>query len=180
MTEPAPAIPADEVLYDGRFLQAVRREHWEFVRRKNTSGIVILVALTDADELLLVEQFRTPVGTRVIELPAGLAGDIAGEEDEPLQRAAARELEEETGFRPGRIVPLTHGPVSAGLTSEVVTFFRALDLVRVSDGGGDEHEDIVVHRIPRPEVHAFLVARQAEGLHVDPKVYAALWFIANP
>jgi ADP-ribose pyrophosphatase len=77
-------------------------------------------------------------------------------------------------------VPLTHGPVSAGLTSEVVTFFRALDLVRVSDGGGDEHEDIVVHRIPRPEVHAFLVARQAEGLHVDPKVYAALWFIANP
>ena len=108
------------------------------------------------------------------QMPQG--GLDPGEEPEA---GALRELEEETGFRPGRILTLTHGPVSAGLTSEVVTFFRALDLVQVSDGGGDEHEDIVVHRVPRPEVHAFLVARQAAGIHVDPKVYAGLWFLAN-
>lgn len=166
----------ETMLYDGRFLQTVKRGHWEFVRRKNTTGIVIIIALTPEDELLFVEQFRPPVAARVIELPAGLAGDLVGQEHEALALAAARELEEETGYRPGWIEELCEGPVSAGLTSEVVTFFRAHDLARVHDGGGDQHEDIVVHRVPRAQVPSWLAAKQATGAMVDPKVYAALWF----
>lgn len=173
---PTSDIPT-EILYDGRFLQTARVGHWEFVRRKNTSGIVILVAVTPNDELLFVEQYRPPVGARVVELPAGLAGDIVGQEDEALEQAAARELEEETGWLPARIERLVAGPVSAGLTSEVVTFFRAHDLTRVGGGGGDGTEDIVVHHVPVAEVTTWLSTRAAHGVMVDPKVYAALHFI---
>ena len=164
------------VVYEGRYLVTLRRDRWEYVSRKGVSGIVILVATTPANELLFVEQHRTPVNARVIELPAGLAGDIAGQEDEALETAAARELEEETGWRPGRIQRLVGGPVSAGLTTEIVTFFRATELARVGDGGGDEHEDIVVHTVPLVDVEAWLDAKAKAGVLVDPKVYAALWF----
>ncbi len=174
MKAPEPEV----IMLDGNYLQAVRVGRWEYVRRKNTTGIVLIVALTPANELIFVEQFRPPVNARVIELPAGLAGDIEGQEHEALAVAAARELEEETGYRAARIEMLTHGPVSAGLTSEVVTFFRAFDLERVSDGGGDHNEDIEVHRIPLSEVPGWLHERQRGGTAVDSKVYAALYFLS--
>ena len=169
-----------ETLYSGRFIEAVRVGHWEYVRRKNARGVVIIVAVTPADELILVEQPRIPVGTTVIELPAGLAGDIAGAEEEALEVAAGRELEEETGWRAERMVELTAGPVSAGLTSEVVTFFRAEGLTRIGDGGGDATEQIEVHLVPLAEVPRFLADRAAAGAMIDPKVYAALYFAHSP
>lgn len=179
-TKSAPVdAPAEEILLEGNYLQTVRVGRWEYVRRKNTTGIVIIVALTPDDEMIFVEQYRPPVRARVIELPAGLAGDIAGQEHEALAIAAGRELEEETGYRAARIEELVSGPVSAGLTSEVVTFFRAHDLTRVTDGGGDEHEDIEVHRIPRTAVAGWLAERARAGVMIDSKVFAALYFLSD-
>jgi ADP-ribose pyrophosphatase len=63
------------------------------------------------------------------------------------------------------------------MTSEVLTFFAAHDLVRVSPGGGDDSEDIVVHEVPRAAVHDWLAQRHAEGVMADPKVYAGLYFL---
>jgi len=176
MTKPPPPNAPLEILHDGRYIQAVRVDRWEYVRRKNTTGIVVLVAVTPDQELILVEQHRVPVGGPVIELPAGLAGDIIGSEAEPLEAAAGRELEEETGWRATRLARLTSGPVSAGLTSEVVTFFGAYDLERVSDGGGDASEDIIVHHVPLADVPTWLAAQMARGAQVDPKVFAGLYF----
>lgn len=166
--------------YTGRYLEVRKDGHWEYVARRNTTGVVIVIAVTPAGELLLVEQHRPPVRTTVIELPAGLAGDIAGAEDEDLSVAARRELEEETGWTAARLERVAGGPVSAGLTSEVVTFFRAEGLTRFGEGGGDASEDIVVHSVPLAEVPAFLAAREASGAMVDPKVYAALYFASHP
>lgn len=166
-----------EMLATGRFIRLVREGHWEWAERTNTTGVVVIAAVTPEDRVLLVEQHRPPIGGPVIEMPAGLAGDIAGAEDEALEIAAARELEEETGYHAGRIVRCTTGPVSAGLTSEVMTFFVARDLVRVSAGGGDDSEDIVVHEIPMSEVHDWLAARHAAGVMADPKVYSGLYFL---
>ncbi|MEQ1504462.1 MAG: NUDIX hydrolase [Myxococcota bacterium] len=167
-----------EILASGKYLRLVRDARgWEWAERTNASGVVVIVAVTPADEVLFVEQFRPPIGARVIEMPAGLAGDVSGQETEALATAAARELEEETGWRPGRVEWLTSGPVSAGMTTEVLTFFRAFDLVRVSAGGGDASEDITVHAIPRREVRAWLRARHAGGVMADPKVYAGLQFL---
>ena len=164
-----------EELARGRFIRLVRRDRWEWAERVNATGVVVIVALTPQGRVVLVEQERIPVGGPVLELPAGLAGDV--HEDEALAVAAARELEEETGWRAGRLERLTQGPVSAGMSSEVLTFFLAHDLERIGEGGGDEGESIVVHEIPLGEVEGWLEARARGGVMADPKVYAGLYFL---
>jgi len=164
------------VLATGRYLRLRQDNGWEWCERVNSTGVVVVVAVTAAGDLLLVEQHRPPVGGRVLELPAGLAGDLADARDEAFALAAARELEEETGYRADRIEHLTAGPVSAGMTSEVLTWFRAHGLARVGAGGGDASEDIVVHEVPLDGVEAFLDERIAAGTQVDPKVFAGLYF----
>lgn len=166
-----------EVLASGSYLRLVRRDGWEWAERTNTSGVVVVAALTPAGEVLLVEQFRPPVGARVLEMPAGLAGDQDGAEDEALAEAARRELVEETGWDAASLEEVTGGPVSAGMTSETLTFFRATGLRRVAPGGGDASEDIVVHAVPLEGVEAWIRARGGEGVLVDPKVYAGLYFL---
>ena len=85
-----------ETLGEGRFLRLVRRNGWEFVQRIGVDGVVAIVAVTGDRELVVVEQKRPAVGRTVLDLPAGLAGDVDGEDS--LEAAARRELEEETGF----------------------------------------------------------------------------------
>lgn len=167
------------VLGTGRHIRLVSGDRWEWAERVKSTGIVLIVAVTAEDELILIEQYRPPVAARVIELPAGLAGDIPGSEDEALELAATRELEEESGYRAARMQRLTCGPPSAGITSELITFFRAHDLTRVSDGGGDEHEAIQVHRVKMSQVHQWLIDAEATGLMVDNKVYAGLYWASR-
>lgn len=165
-----------ETLFNGRWLRLMRRGHWEYCERVNPAGAVIIVATTEADELVFVEQYRIPVERRTIEMPAGLIGDQAHARDESAIDTARRELEEETGYRAKRIELLMRGPVSAGLTTEEATFVRATGLVRIGEGGGDETEDIVVHHVPRAGAARWLAAKMREGYSIDPKLYAGLWF----
>lgn len=165
-----------DTLFTARHLRLVRRGNWEFVQRTGVTGVVVLLAVTDDRRLLLVEQYRPPVGARVLELPAGLAGDLGPEE---LESAAARELEEETGWAPTRLERLTSGPVSAGLSDEILTLFRCGGLSRVGSGGGDASEDIQVHAVPLDEVRGFLREHQARGGLVDLKVWVGMAFLAE-
>lgn len=169
---------ADGVLGEGRFLRLRTRGHWEYCERSVGSAVVVVVARTPEGEVLLVEQFRPALGAAVIEFPAGLVGDEA-DADEAKEAAAARELEEETGYRPGRVALLVEGPTSAGMTNEVVSFFHAHDLTRVGEGGGAGNERITVHRVPLTQVDAWLAARADAGVLVDPKVYAGLYFVGD-
>lgn len=164
-----------EVIVETKFLRLLRRGRWEYVERRQVTGIVAIVAVTRAGELLLVEQFRPPVARRVIELPAGLAGDVAGQEEEALEEAARRELLEETGYRAGTFERLFHGPPSAGITSEELTFYLAHDVEQVESGGGDGSEDITVHRIPVARVPAWLDDQARAGKAIDIKIYAGLY-----
>ena len=166
----------DKILADGRFIRLLDRNGWEFAQRKGISGIVIIVPVTDDGELVLVEQLRPAVGKRVIELPAGLAGDQAGSESESLRTAAERELLEETGYAAGEMVFVTEGPPAPGITSEVVSFFVARGLRKVGDGGGDATEDIRTHVVSLANVDGFLEDCASNGLFVDPKVYAGIHF----
>jgi ADP-ribose pyrophosphatase len=166
-------------VYSGKFLELVKEGRWEYVNRVGTTGAVIIVAVTVEQKLLLVEQYRIPVHARTIELPAGIVGDESGGSDESLADAAKRELLEETGYAAERIEALTMGPSSSGLTSEVVTLLLASGLKRVHAGGGVAHENITVHEMPLAEVHDWLAAKAAEGLLVEPKVYAGLYFISK-
>jgi len=165
-----------EVVAKGRFLQLVKIGRWEFAERVNSSGAVAIVAVTDEGRLILVEQFRVPLGKRSIELPAGLAGDDAGTLGEALANAATRELLEETGYEAATMEYLTEGASSAGLTNETIALFRARGLKRVAAGGGDDQEEIVVHEIPLAEAPAWIARQQAAGTAVDLKVFGGLWY----
>ena len=164
-------------LHTGRFLSLVKEGHWEYADRTNATGASIIVAVTEEQKLLLVEQYRIRVHARTIELPAGIIGDEPGGSDEDHGEAARRELAEETGYEAGHIAVLTHGPASSGLTSETVTLFQATKLRRVGVGGGVGHEDITVHEVPLNGIDAWLEEKARSGVLVDPKVYAGLYFI---
>lgn len=168
-----------EVVADARYLRLVRRRGWEFVERKSISGIVVIAAVTSDRRLLLVEQYRPPVDGHVIELPAGLAGDSPDAKDESLEEAAQRELLEETGYRAGKMIRAFHGPPSAGITSEQLTFFLALDVEFVHPGGGDRSEDITVHAVALDEVSQWLEEQARRGKAIDVKIYAGLYAVQS-
>lgn len=168
-----------EILCEGRFVRLVRQGHWEHAERTRATGAVIVLAVTDAGALLLTEQLRIPLGVAAIELPAGLVGDEAGRAEESTAEAAHRELLEETGYAAERIEPLTAGPTSGGLSDEIVQLVRAHGLRRVHAGGGDNSERIVVHEVPLAECHDWLERQRAAGKAVDPKVYAALYWLGS-
>jgi len=167
-----------EIIAKGRYLHFLRRGTWEYVHRPGVTGIVVIVAITDDENIVLTEQFRIPLGRNVIELPAGLAGDCSGHEGETVFQAAERELLEETGYLAGKITKLTEGPPSPGASDEVITFLLANRLKKVHAGGGDHSEDITVHEIPLEKAHDWLAEQEKDKrLMVDPKIYTGLYFL---
>lgn len=164
-------------VYVGKHIALVSRDDWEYVTRPNIGGIVGIVAVTDAGNLLLVEQYRPPLDKRVIELPAGLAGDSAHTRGEDLIAAAKRELLEETGYAAESMELLTEGAASAGITDEIITLYRARGLRKTGDGGGDASEQIVVHEIPLTQLRGWLDERRRAGVVIDLKVFAGICFL---
>lgn len=170
------AVSKNETIhYLGRFLGLKEVDGWEYAFRTNASGVVVMVPVTDEGELVLVEQYRKPVANRVIELPAGLVGD-KGDSGEGFKAAAQRELLEETGYRASSLEELLTSPSTAGMASEIITIYFAHGLQRTGPGGGDASEDITVHHVLIEDAPAWLQARQAEGIMVDHKVYAGLFW----
>lgn len=163
------------MLWEGQHLEAVARGRWEFVRRRGTSGVVVIVAITDDERIILVEQYRPPIARPAIELPAGLAGDLPHLSNEPLIEAGRRELLEETGYEAGEMVVLTEGFSTPGLSDELVTLLLARDLRKIGDGGGDESEQITVHEVPLAHLNTFVEHHAKAGAAIDFKIYAGLY-----
>jgi ADP-ribose pyrophosphatase len=160
----------------GKYLRLISQGTWEFADRMGASGAVLIVAITPEQKLVLVEQYRIPLGCYAIELPAGLVGDIPGEEHEALQIAAERELLEETGYSAAEWQWLMTGPSSPGMCSELQSLFLAKNLTREHSGGGDHTEDIIVHEIPLDELPQWLMKQHTAGKAIDTKVYAGMYF----
>ncbi|WP_374137195.1 NUDIX hydrolase [Sphingomonas sp.] len=158
-------------VWQGRFMAMKVDGRWEYAARARGIGAAVILAI-DGDAVLLVEQYRVPVGARCLELPAGLVGDEAA--GEGAASAAARELEEETGYRAARIETIGVFYSSPGMVSESFTLVRATELTRVGAGGGVADEDITVHRVALNEISAFVTARRAEGVAIDVKLLMLL------
>ncbi len=167
----------DSLLAQTPHLQLLRRNGWDFVRRTTASGVVAIIAVTPHDELLLIEQYRPPVGQRVIEWPAGLVADTLAAQGESLEQAAVRELLEETGYRAGSVRSMVTGASSAGLTDELTDFVLATQLERVSPGGGDESEEITLHHVPRARVDSWLRQQTQAGRLIDARVPSGLYLL---
>lgn len=162
----------ETIRWKGRYMAAVTRGRWEYVKRTGGMTAVAIEAFVDG-KLILVEQYREPLGRNCLELPAGLVGDDDGRHDTP-EEAAIRELEEETGWRAGRVEVLGQFYSSPGILAEGFTMVRAHDLVKVGEGGGTEDEEIIVHEVPTDRLHAFCEAKRAEGCALDVRVMAML------
>lgn len=165
------------ILHKGKYLDLIREDNWEYVKRTNCNGVVVIVAMTRDEKVIFTEQFRRPVQAQVIEWPAGLVNDQVHHGGETMEAAVRRELMEETGYEAGALDLLADGPVSSGLSSEIITFYRALNVTKKGPGGGDATETIIVHEVPLRQADLWLESMQKKGYLVDPKVYVGLYFL---
>jgi ADP-ribose pyrophosphatase len=160
-----------DIVWRGKYLEVKKLDTWEWVGRTRGVSAAVILAV-DERHIILVEQYRVPLGRQCLELPAGLVGDE--EQGEEAATAAIRELEEETGYRADRMVDLGRFHASPGMSSEGFTLLRAEGLTKVGEGGGLESEDIIVHRVPIADVPAFVESKRAEGAAMDVKMLLLL------
>lgn len=164
----------EEVMWEGRFITAKKRGRWEYVGRARGIRAAAIIALDDEPDgtrhVILVSQYRVPLSRFSLEIPAGLVGDDAGAEGEDATAAAARELEEETGYRAARMEVLGEFYSSPGMVSEAFTLLKATGLERVSQGGGTEGENIIVHRVALKDLSRFVAEWRRAGHAVDVRI----------
>lgn len=168
---------SDAVRWRGKYLEVRQEGSWEYAARTGGLGAAVILAVTDAREIVLVEQYRVPHHARTIELPAGLIGDTT--ESDSVALAAARELAEETGFEAAEVEDLGVFATSAGMTSEVFNLVRARGLTRTGPGGGVDNEDITTHVVPLADLAAFLAARRRDGCVIDCRLVIGMDLLAR-
>jgi ADP-ribose pyrophosphatase len=161
----------EDIVWQGKYITVKQRGTWEYVGRARGIKAAVILAIDDG-HVLLVEQFRVPLGRNCLELPAGLIGDET--ENEAIEEAASRELEEETGYRAERIEVIGDFYSSPGMVSESFYFVKAHGLNKVSEGGGVEGENITVHCVALDGLAAFVAAKRAEGCAMDVKLLTLL------
>ena len=147
MARPAPDTPI-ETQWEGRFVTVKQQGTWEYVSRSRGIHAAVILAI-DEDDV-------PPVGD-----------DHAGEASEI---AAARELDEETGYAAAKWRTVGEFFSSPGMVSESFTLLVATGLTKVGEGGGVDSEDIIVHRVPLDAIEDFVATKRAEGCGIDVRV----------
>ena len=132
-------------------------------------GAAAVVPFLDPDTILLVRQYRHAAGGYLLEIPAGKLD--AGEAPEAC---AARETEEETGHRAGRLERLGAILTTPGFTDEIIHLFAGYDLV-ATQSALEADEDLTVVRMPFAEA----VAQVERGEIQDAKTMSALLLAAR-
>jgi ADP-ribose pyrophosphatase len=176
-----PGRVASRPVHDGRIVHlsvdTVRlpdgaERELEFIHHAGAAAVLPVVGRLDEPdpEVLLVHQYRYASGGWLYEVPAGMPSRAG----EPWEDVARRELEEETGWRAGRLMPLTRIFTTPGFTDEVVHLFLATDL-EPGTSKLDEDEFVEVVRVPLSRALEWV----RDGRIVDGKSVATLLFAAG-
>ena len=157
-----------ELIYDGRIVhlykETVRLPNAQTATREviRHNGAVAIVAFDADDQLLLVRQYRQAVRRALLEIPAGTL-----EPGEAPFDCAVRELQEETGYKPGQLLPLGGIYTAPGYTSEFIHLFLATALSE-SRLAQDADEFIELLRVPLPEALRLIASGEiADGKSVS-------------
>ncbi|MCX7914452.1 MAG: NUDIX hydrolase [Thermodesulfovibrionales bacterium] len=173
-------ITDKKICWQGSFLRTIiltytdpfgKSRNWEAVERVNCSGVVAVIPFTHKKELLLVRQFRPAVNNFVIEFPAGLND----REEDPIE-AAKRELIEETGFFSDELILIARGPISSGMSSEMMDVFMAKNAYKaphklLEKYRTEQIELLEIIKSPLKGIHQTLERLLQDGDLVDLKVY---------
>ncbi len=168
-------ITHSEQIYQGRIVNLtihdVQLPNGAFSKRELVyhPGAVALVALDEARNVLLVRQYRIAADQILLEIPAGTLKP--GEDPEVC---AIRELQEETGYKPGQIERIGGIFVAPGYTTEFIHLFLATDLTG-SVLAMDDDEFIETERLPLEQA----LARIERGDIIDGKSIAGLMLVAR-
>jgi len=186
----------DEITFAGKHLHFCRAANgWEYVHRPRASQGVTMLATTAENKIVLVEQYRTPLARNAIELPAGLVEGSGAGKAEAIEAAVKRELQEETGYTCERVTVVAAGSSTPGLRDEINALCLAQGLRRTDDsinsvdcgdgvirqarqrGVEEEGERITVYEVSVDRAREWLDQRSKEGVVVDLKVFAGLYFV---
>jgi ADP-ribose pyrophosphatase len=166
-------IVGSATVADVGFLVLAEREvrgHGETFTRivvEHPGAVVVVPVHADGETVTLVRQFRAATGSEMLEVPAGKR-DVEGESPE---RTAARELVEEIGRRPGRLVPLTEFYNTPGFCSEYTYLFAAFDLEEVERAAATvEEAAMTIEQIALADVDDLIARREI----VDAKTIIGL------
>ena len=141
--------PRRKTVWEGKFISVKATGTWEYVRARGGIAAAVILAIDDGarDPGRAVSRAAGPPLPRTARRPGRRRG--AGES---VETAAARELEEETGYRADADETLGRFTPRPAWSSEGFTLLRADGLTTVGDGGGVGDEDIIVHRVPLAEI----------------------------
>ncbi len=173
-------ITDKKICWQGSFLRTIiltytdhtgNLRDWEAVERINCNGVVAIIPVTADKEALLVRQFRPVVNNFVIEFPAGL-----NDKGENTLDAAKRELIEETGYSAKDFILIAKGPLSSGMSAEMMDVFLAKNaflaplqlqaLYKI-----EETESIEIIKTPLRKVYYTLEDCRKKGDFIDLKIY---------
>ena len=138
-------------------------EKWDYIAHRK--GAAAVLPVLDNGKLLMVRQYRNTLERQVLEIPAGCRDNV----DEPTEECAARELEEETGYKAGKIEPLISLCAAVAYCYEMIDVYVATDLVKTKQSL-DPNEFVELIECDLED----LVDKILKGEIVDAKTVAAV------
>ena len=138
--------------------------HWDYIAHRK--GAAAVLPVLDDGRILMVRQYRNALERETLEIPAGARDDV----NEPRQVCAARELEEETGYRAGKLELLITVATTVAFCNEVIEIYLATDLKKTGGQHLDENEFVEVGAYTIEELKDMVFAQKIQ----DSKTVAAI------